>query len=124
MLIKCERDMLIFLKLFSIILMQARYGFETHLRDIFSSFCLLVFKCKIIMINGFDSNKVSKSLKFCRRENRFIPFGSHVHGHFILVKISAFYMDESTLNRMLSNLYKNKHNVEVEHININVTLVW
>ena len=30
-----------------------------------------------------DSNKVSKSLRFCRRENRFIPFGSHVHGHLI-----------------------------------------
>ena len=45
---------------------------------------------------GFDSNKVSKSLKFCRRENRFIPFGSHVHGHLIWVKISTFYKDEST----------------------------
>ena len=41
-----------------------------------------------MMICGFDSNKVSKSLKFCRRENRFIPFGSHVHGHLIWVKMN------------------------------------
>ena len=36
-----------------------------------------------MMICGFDSEKVSKSFKFCRRENGFIPFGSHVHGHFL-----------------------------------------
>ena len=40
----------------------AHYGFETHLRDV-------------------DSNKVSKSLNFFRRENQFIPFGSHVQGN-------------------------------------------
>ena len=49
-----------------------------------------------MMISGFDSNKVSKSLKFCRRENQFNPFGSHVHGHLIRVKISTFYKDAST----------------------------
>ena len=48
-----------------------------------------------MMICGFDSNKVSKSPKFYRRENQFIPFGSHVHGHLIWVKNYTFYKDES-----------------------------
>ena len=65
------------------------------------------------MICRFDSNKVSKSLKFCRRENQFLPFGTHVHGHLIWVNIGKFYKDERFVNRMLSNLYKNEHNVEV-----------
>ena len=63
---------------------------------IFFTFLPVSFQMKIMMICGFDSNKVSKSLKFCRRENRFISFGSHVHGHLIWVKISTFYKDEST----------------------------
>ena len=33
---------------------------------------------------------------FFRRENQFIPFGLHVHDHYIWVKISTFYKDEST----------------------------
>ena len=49
-----------------------------------------------MMILGFGSNKLSKSLNFFRRENQFIPFGSHVHGHLIWVKINTFYKDEGT----------------------------
>ena len=63
---------------------------------IFFKFLPISFQIKILMRCGFDSNKVSKRLKFIRRENRFIPFGSHVHGHLIWVKLSIFYKDEST----------------------------
>ena len=61
-----------------------------------------------MMICGFDSNKVSKSLKFCRRENRLnIPFGSLVHGHLIWSKISTFYKDETIVQ-------KYSHDVDLE----------
>ena len=63
---------------------------------IFFEFLPISFQMKNNDDMRLDSNKVSKSLKFCRRENRFIPFGSHVHGHLIWVKISTFYKDEST----------------------------
>ena len=46
---------------------QNIYGFETHLRDVFSIFLLISFQIKIMMICCFDPNKVSKSLIFCRR---------------------------------------------------------
>ena len=63
---------------------------------IFFEFLSISFKMKNNDDMGLDSNKLSKSLKFCRRENRFIAFGSHVHGHLIWVKINTFYKDEST----------------------------
>ena len=71
-----------------------------------------------MMICGFDSNWVSKSLKFCRRENRFIPFGSHVHGHsiwskvahFIRMRVPIYVISKSDAVKFVS---QNKHNVEV-----------
>ena len=67
-------------------------GFEIHLRDVFLSFCLLVLKRKIMMICGFDSNKISKSLNFFRRENQFIPFGwfKHISFHNFLHNKSTY----------------------------------
>ena len=63
-----------------------------------------------MVIRDFDSNKVSKSVKFCRSKNRFIPFGSHVHGRLIWVKICTFYKDEST---HLRDLIKQTHKLEI-----------
>ena len=51
----------------------------TGLRPIyvmFFRFLLISFQMK-----NNDDMWVGKSLKFCRRENQFIHFGSHVHGH-------------------------------------------
>ena len=51
-----------------------------------------------MMICGFDSNKVSKSLKFCQRENQFIPFSSQCMAikygsklvHFIRMRVPIY----------------------------------
>ena len=49
-----------------------------------------------MMIHGFYSNKVSKSLKFSEEKTNLFPLVSHVQGHEIWVKIRTFYQDEST----------------------------
>ena len=49
------------------------YGFETHLRDFLFQDLLNSFQMENNDDMWVDSNKVSKSLKFFRREKQFTP---------------------------------------------------